>query len=54
MKMEGGALSAVTGRNHPKKPDNVVHRTLKHTTLHAMFQDMEEQLVLPKSWKKKK
>lgn len=36
--MEGGVLSAVTGRHNPKKPDNVVHRTLKHTTLHAMFQ----------------
>ena len=50
MFMENGVLNAVKGKSS-KKGDNVVHQTLKHTTLHEMFADMECQIVLPKSWK---
>ena len=54
MFLERGVLHAVKGKHNPKTGENVVHRTLKHTSLHALFTDMEDQLVLPKAWKIKK
>ena len=44
------ALSDPTKLLAPKA-ENVVHKTLKHDSLHAMFADMEMQIVLPKAWK---
>ena len=54
MFLERGVLHAVKGKHNPTTGEKVVHRTLKHTSLHAMFTDMEDQLVLPKAWKIKK
>ena len=53
MTLEFGILKAMKGKINPKKGENVVHETLKHDSLHALFADMESQLVLPKSWKLK-
>lgn len=54
LSLERGVLSAIKGKNNPRAAPNVVFKTLKHATLHAMFTEMEELLVLPKSWKIKK
>ena len=51
MKIERGILSAIKGRAHMMKEDNVVFHTMKHNNLHDMFEDLENQLVIPKSWK---
>ncbi len=51
MKLEHGVLSAIKGRSQMKKEDKVVFQTMKHDTLHALFVDMESQLVIPKGWK---
>jgi hypothetical protein len=53
MKMERGVLYAMKGRSQMKKQDNVVFQTMKHDNLHDMFVDMENRMVLPKSWKVK-
>lgn len=53
MSLERGVLCAIKGKNHCQGANNVVHKTLKHDTLHALIADMEEQIVLPVSWKYK-
>jgi hypothetical protein len=50
LSLERGVLCAIKGKNNPQGANNVVHKTLKHDTLHAVFADMEEQLILPVSW----
>jgi hypothetical protein len=53
MTLEFGILKAMKGKFNPRKGENVLYQTLKHDSLHAVFADMESQLVLPKSWKLK-
>ena len=53
MSFEMGVLEAVKGQSSMGKPKNVVHQTSKYTSLHAAFADMEDMIVLPKSWIKK-
>ena len=54
MQMESGVLKAIKGKPSPRKPENVVYCSAKHTTLHSMFADIEDQMALPKSWYPKK
>jgi len=54
LSIERGVMCAVKGKNNPRAAHNVVHKTLKHTSLQAMFTEMEELLVLAKSGKCKK
>jgi hypothetical protein len=51
MSCERGVLSAMKGKFKLREGPNVVHKTLKHSSVHAMFADMESQIELPKSWK---
>jgi len=50
--LERGVLYAVRGKNSPRAAPYVVHKTLPHTSLHAMFAEMED--MMPRSWKRKK
>lgn len=51
MSCERGVLSAMKGKFKFGVGPNVVHKTLKHNSVHAMFADMESQIELSKSWK---
>ena len=42
--IEGGVLSARRGKAAMNKPAAAKHKTLKYTTLHEMFTDMETRL----------
>lgn len=49
--LEHGSLKAMKHKCVVGKQTEPIYETAKYSNVHDMFADMEEQLVLPKSWK---
>ena len=51
MELAAGVLRAFKGKSKAGGDSKAAYTTVKHSSLHDLFADMETQIVLPKSWK---